>query len=222
MSDFKTLLIQDSRIANITDKETFAVFDGASQSTYQDFEATTQTSTSIVFNLQIPSENIVIDRHLLIQSQVCLQIKLSAPDIPASTNANPTYNRIVLDYGMTDSLQAFPLNSLCTTQQFSINNATVSQNTKDILHMILRMYDRRKLNRYNSLCPPLPDCYYGEYASSLGTINNVLAGYNNTSLDEDFVPRGSFPITVLDVTHTWTTTDNTVNPPVTTSHIDNK
>ena len=33
MSDFKTLLIQDSRIANITDKETFAVFDGASQST---------------------------------------------------------------------------------------------------------------------------------------------------------------------------------------------
>ena len=80
------------------------------------------------------------------------------------------------------------------------NNATVSQNTKDILPMILRMYDRRKLNRYNSLCPSLPDCYYKEYASGLGTINNVLAGYNNTSLDEDFVPRGAFPITVLGVT----------------------
>ena len=88
----------------------------------------------------------MIDRHLLIQSQVCLQINLSAPDIPATTNANPTFNRIVWDYGMTDALQAFPLNSLCTTQQFSINNATVSQNTKDILPMILRMYDRRKLN----------------------------------------------------------------------------
>ena len=41
----------------------------------------------------------------------------------------------------------------------SINDATVSQNTKDILPMILRMYDRRKLIRSNSLCPSLPDCY---------------------------------------------------------------
>ena len=153
-SDFKTLLISDARIANITDKETFAVFDGASQNIYQNFEATTETSSSIVFNLQIPSENIVIDRHLMIQSTVCLQFKLSAPDIIAGGT-----HRLVWDYGMTDALQAFPLNSLCTTQQFSINNATVSQNTKDILPMILRMYDRRKLNRYNSLCPSLPDCY---------------------------------------------------------------
>ena len=29
--DFKTFLIQDSRIANITSEETFAVLDGASQ-----------------------------------------------------------------------------------------------------------------------------------------------------------------------------------------------
>ena len=28
----------------------------------------------------------------------------------------------------------------------TINNATVSQNTKDILPLLLRMYDRRKLN----------------------------------------------------------------------------
>ena len=219
MSDFKTLLISDARIANITDKETFAVFDGASQSTYQDFEATTQTATSIVFNLQIPSENIVIDRHLLIQSQVCLQINLSAPDI-----ARGGGSRLVWDYGMTDSLQAFPLNSLCTTQQFSINNATVSQNTKDILPMILRMYDRRKLNRYNSLCPSLPDCFYSEYKSGLGTINNVLAGYNNTSLDEDFVPRGAFPITILGILHTYTDAgvvkynDSLVQDPLTTNN----
>ena len=45
----------------------------------------------------------------MIQSTVCLQFKLSAPD-------NAAGQRLVWDYGMTDALQAFPLNSLCTTQ----------------------------------------------------------------------------------------------------------
>jgi hypothetical protein len=119
-------------------------------------------------------------------------------------------NVLVFDYGLTDSLQVFPLNSLCTTQQMSINNATVSQNTKDILPMLLRLYDRRKLNRYNSLCPSLPDSFYAEYSSGLGCLNNVLAGYNNQTLDEDFVPRGAFPITIMNVIHKYVNTVATV------------
>ena len=58
MSDFSTILIEDSRIANITEKETFAVMSGASQCTYQAFNATSTSSSSIVFNCQIPSENV--------------------------------------------------------------------------------------------------------------------------------------------------------------------
>ena len=206
MSDFQTLLISDARISNITDKEHFAVLDGASQSTYQNFTASTQSSTSIVFNLQIPSENIVIDRHLLIQSTVTLTLKLA--------NALVTKDTLIFDYGMTDALQAFPLNSLCTTQQMTINNCTVSQNTKDILPMILRLYDRRKLNRYNSLCPSLPDSFYANYSDGVGCINNVLSGYNNGSLDEDFQPRGAFPITIVNVKHVYSNTANgALEPP---------
>ena len=59
----KTVLIQDARIADMTDEEHFAVLDGASQSTFQNFAASTQSSSSIVWNVQIPSENVVIDRH---------------------------------------------------------------------------------------------------------------------------------------------------------------
>jgi hypothetical protein len=203
MSTFKTILIQDSRIANITDEETFAVADGPSQSSFQNFTATTQSASSIVFNIQIPSENIVIDRHLLMQSTITLDLTLSSSLIDGF-NATPAPKSVlVFDYGLTDSLQAFPLNSLCTTQQMSINNATVSQNTKDILPMLLRMYDRRKLNRYNSLCPSLPDSFYSEYISGLGALNNVLSGYNNQSLDEDFVPRGAFPVQILNVIHSY-------------------
>jgi len=173
------------------------VMSGPSQSNYQNFAATSASSSALIFNIQIPSENIVIDRHLLIESTVTLTLNLESP-LASATDI------LVFDYGLTDSLQAFPLNSLCNTQQMTINNCTVSQNTKDILPMLLRLYDKRKLNRYNSLCPSLPDSYYSEYLNGLGCLNNVLAGYNNTSLDEDFQPRGAFPVKILDVFHTST------------------
>jgi len=209
MTDFSTILIEDSRIANITEKETFAVMSGASQCTYQAFNATSTSSSSIVFNCQIPSENVIIDRHLLMQSTVTLTITLNAN--------NYTDNTILaFNYGLSDSLQAFPLNSLCNSQQCSINNTTISQNTKDILPMILKMYDKRKLNRYNSICPSLPDSYYAYYADGLGTLNNVLAGYNNQSLDEDFTPRGGFAVNILSVSHTYNTVTYT-NTKVTNS-----
>jgi len=155
------------------------------------------------------------------QSTITLNLTLSSTSLPgfnavpadynSDTGVQGTDNTLVFDYGLTDSLQVFPLNSLCTTQQMSINNATVSQNTKDILPMLLRMYDRRKLNRYNSLCPSLPDSFYSEYINGLGCMNNVLSGYNNQSLDEDFVPRGAFPVSFLNVIHTFYFDDGTTN-----------
>ena len=211
MSNFKTCLIQDSRIANITDEETFAVLDGPSQSNYQNFTATSQSASSIVWNVQIPSENIVIDRHLLMQSTVTLTLTLSSSTISGMNGVANTNEACVFDYGLTDSLQAFPFNSLCTTQQMSINNATVSQNTKDILPMLLRMYDRRKLNRYNSMCPSLPDSFYANYSNGVGCLNNVLGGYNSQSLDEDFTPRGAFPVTIKNVFHTYFDSDGDVS-----------
>ena len=69
--------------------------------------------------------------------------------------------------------------------------------------MLLRMYDRRKLNRYNSMCPSLPDCFYANYSNGVGCLNNVLGGYNSQSLDEDFTPRGAFPVTIENVFHTY-------------------
>lgn len=198
MSNLKTILIEDSRISNITDQETYSVLSGASQNTYQEFVANSTSSSAIIFNCQIPSENIVVDRHLLIQSTVTLTLNLSGTNLT-------TQDKLVFNLGISDALQAFPLNSLCNTQMCSINNVSISQNTKDILPMVLRMYDKRKLNRYNSICPSLPDSFYANYVDGMGTLNNVLAGYNNQSLDEDFTPRGGFDVQVLQVIHTCVT-----------------
>ena len=189
MSDFRCVLIEDSRIADITSTEVFGVQSSASQSTYQQFQAVSASNSSIVFNVQIPSENIVIDRHLLISSQLAFEI--TATNVPIGDQA--------FQYGLTDCLQAFPLNSLFTTTQATINNVSVSTNLQDVLPMLMRMNDKRMLSRYNSLTPSLPDSAYGEYKDAPGSNNNPLAGYSNASYDEDFEPRGAFHLDFIQI-----------------------
>jgi len=192
MSDFRTVLIEDSRIADITDREVFGVQSGASQSTYQQFNAVSASNSSIVFNVQVPSENIVIDRHLLIQTELTFTLNLT--NVPAGQQA--------FNYGVSDCLQAFPLNSLFTTCQSTINNVSVSSNLKDILPMISRMNDNRMLSRYNSLTPSYVDNQWGLYSSGVLTNSNPLAAYNNNGYDEDFEPRGAYPLVSSSVSHT--------------------
>lgn len=135
------------------------------------------------------SENIVIDRHVLLASQVALQINASGVQ-PGDQ---------VFQYGLTDALQAFPLNSLFTTIQATINNVSVSTNLQDVLPMLMRMSSRRELARYNSLTPSLPDSSFGEYKSAPGANCNPLASYENASYDEDLEPRGAFKLDFLQI-----------------------
>lgn len=191
MSDFRTVLIEDARIADITATEVFGVQSSASQSTYQQFQAVSSSNSSIVFNVQVPSENIVIDRHLLIASQISFQLNLS----------NVPFQQQCFQYGLTDCLQAFPLNSLFTTTQATINNVSVSTNLQDVLPMLMRMNDKRMLSRYNSLSPSLPDSSWGQYVDGVGTNSNPLAGYNNASYDEALEPRGAYALDFLQIDH---------------------
>jgi hypothetical protein len=191
MSDFRTVLIEDSRIADITSTEVFGVQSSAAQSTYQQFQAVSTSNSSIVFNVQIPSENIVIDRHLLLSSQLAFEI--TAGNVPVGEQ--------VFQYGLTDCLQAFPLNSLFTTTQATINNVSVSTNLQDVLPMLMRMNDKRILSRYNSMTPSHPDSAWGEYKSAPGSNSNPLAGYNNNGYDEDFMPRGAYSLDFLQIDH---------------------
>lgn len=137
------------------------------------------------------SENIVIDRHLLISSQVAFEI--SATNVPPGAQ--------VFQYGLTDSLQAFPLNSLFTTTQATINNVSISTNLQDVLPMLMRMNDKRVLSRYNSLTPSHPDSAWGEYKDAPGANSNPLAAYNNNGYDEDFMPRGAYSLDFLQIDH---------------------
>lgn len=189
----KTVLLEDSRIAQLTAEECFAVQSSAQQSTYQQYNVTANSNSSLVWSVQIPSENIVIDRHALLSTDITFQITLGGASnlLPEGGGALST----IFNYGLTDSVQAFPLQSLFTTLQATINNTSVSTNYQDVMPMLSRMYDKRTMSRWNSMTPSYADSQYANYADSTASNNNPLADYRNASYDIDFLPRGAFPIT---------------------------
>jgi len=187
MSNFKTVLIEDSRIMDLTDELSFGVKSSASQSTYQQFSAISTSNNALNFNIQIPSESIVIDREIYLQASVLITLKLG----------NAPENDVVFAWGQSESWQSFPLNKLFTTTQCTINNTSVSENTQDIIDVLLRMYDKKTLGKFNSMTPAMPDDAYALYADAVGATNNPLASYNTNGYDLNLNNRGCFPTNVV-------------------------
>lgn len=179
-NDFKKVLVKDDRIAGITDQITYAVNKGGQNMTPSQFQAISQSTSSHTYNIQVPSEQTLIDRRVLWQSTVVLQINYA--NLPALAN--------VINYGYTDALAPFPLHSLATVMTATINNNSVSINMKDVLPSLLRFNDKRELQRYNGYTPVAYDTY-ANYADGVGSNNNALGGWN-TSSDNDLNPRGSW------------------------------
>lgn len=204
MSDFRTILVRDSVIGDITSDIDFAVKSGASQTTYQRFPSTANSNSSVIFNVQVPSENVVIGRDILINTGLTLTITAGG------AGHVPPIGTPVIDYGKTDSFACMPFNALLSTATCQINNTTVSINMQDVLPSLLRMNNSRELYRFNSTTASLPDQAYCVYFNGVGTTNNPLAGYGNASYDVDQIPRGSLPISIVSVVHTYT---NSAVPP---------
>lgn len=203
MSDFSTVLIEDSRL-QITDQVTYGVVAGAAQSTYQQFAATSASASSLIWNIIVPSEQIVIDKNILIRTQI--NCTLTITNIPV--------NDVAFEYGTSAAFQAFPFNHLINTASCSINNSNTSVNQKDVLPALLRLYDRRELNRYRSMTPVALDGAYANnadcaniiYAGGINTanskLNSPLGSYGQSPLDADFIPRGAYALDAMEVVHT--------------------
>jgi len=184
MTDFTTCLLRDPKLSQITDKQVYAVTQGASNNTFQQFQAVSATSSSVVFNVQIPSQSIVVNREVYIRAQ----------DFSFHLNiTGGLAGDTVFNLGLTDSLAPFPLTMLFNTLSSQINNTNVSETIGDILPQLLRMNDSRELYRWNSGTPTLPDQAYLNYSDATLSNNNPLAGFNTASYDVCQVPRGAFP-----------------------------
>jgi hypothetical protein len=80
-NDYSTYLVSDSRISQITDKREIEVANGASSSVYQQFQAISSNNSSIIFNIAVPSESVVVDRNILMQSKINLTIEIPGTEV---------------------------------------------------------------------------------------------------------------------------------------------
>ena len=117
MTDFKTCLIRDAKLADITDQQVYAVRQGASNNTFQRYSAVSSSASSLVFNVQLPSESVIVNREVLLEAQD-FQFYVKIDNVPLNGTA--------FNYGLTDALAPFPISMLMNTISSQINNTNVS------------------------------------------------------------------------------------------------
>lgn len=181
--DFVKVLVKDDRL-NVTDAVQYAVHKGGQNMTSAQFNAISQTASAVTFNIQVPSEQTIIDRRVLWQSTCILALTVQG----TAQNAG----QMPLNVAVSDALSAFPLHQLASVMTATINNNSVSINIRDVLPALLRFNDRRELQRYNGYTPVMPDLL-ADYQAGVGSNLNSLGSWAN-SADNDLLPRGAFQI----------------------------
>jgi hypothetical protein len=156
------------------------------------FNAISQSTSSHTYNIQVPSEQTIIDRRLIWKSTVTIQLNITG-----------VAGQFPINYGVSDALSAFPLHQLSSVMTATINNNSVSLNVRDVLPAILRFNDIRELQRYNGMTPVQYDLV-GDYASAVGANLNSLGAWGNAG-DNDLLPRGSFVLDAVGTTFTQAT-----------------
>ena len=179
--DFKSVLIEDSRVAGIGPDIHFGVM-SSGKSTYQQYAAISASNTNLNFTIQVPNQSVVIDRNVLFQCDA-LYFTLTATNVPPG--------KVAMNFGVSEAMAPFMINQLITTITALINNVSVSANVQDILAILLRMNDNRVLSAYNSTTASLPDTTYANYFDSIDTTNCPLNGVASGDYDNDFQGRGT-------------------------------
>jgi hypothetical protein len=184
--DIKAFKVLDSRINDLSSQMVFSVFDGCTQCTYQQFPFNSASNSNLTANIQIPSESILSDARVLLKSDLNLTIQCG--NVPATKQA--------FQYGLTDSLNSYPLQSLFTTSQVTINNATSSTNTIDVLAFLKLLEDSKHSDKINSTSPDYVNEFWGMYSDAILTNSNPMASYNEASYDNSRIPNGAYPATI--------------------------
>jgi len=196
-NDFKKVLVKDDRLM-VTDSLNYAVVKGGQSVVSQTQSAISQSTSSISFNLQVPSEQTIVDRKVFVSATI---------QVGWTTTGSPT-----LVYGQNLALAPFPLHQMCSTIQSTINNNVTSINIRDVLPFLVRSNDCRELQKSMSSSPTMPDSmfYYSDSVGSAGmravgvvatspneivlngNAGNTLGNFLTGSIDTDLLPNGSY------------------------------
>ncbi len=131
MSDntsLKTSLVEEPRISKITDQLKIGVKDGPAACVVQKYRANSNSSTSTLFNVNIPSINTLVDRHLTIECVMTFYATFTVP-APAAGVAQETTTVSALP-------SAFPMNQSLQSASITINNSKLSVQSSDVLNIL--------------------------------------------------------------------------------------
>jgi len=160
--------VYDPRIVQKQPK--YAVEKGALSITNVSFNAQTANSSSQQFNVVVPSENVFIDRAVdWISGGV-----VSAVVTVGVAGQTLTVGQPLLVPGRDVAPAQFPSHQCVAQMTATINDATVTVNTQDVLNYVLRLQDMRQHRRQRT-CPTMLDIY-GLNPDTLEFPNSPLSG----------------------------------------------
>jgi hypothetical protein len=164
-SEVSKVAVVDPRI--VQQRPSYAVEKGALSLTNTTYSAIANSSASQTFNIQVPSENVFVDRAVDWVNTVSAVITFTLGAAPAAGVP-------LLIPGVDFSLAPFPTTQCVNTMSATINDSTVTINTSDVLPQILRLSDMASARKQRT-CPTMLDRQYKVTQSGSNT-QAVLAG----------------------------------------------
>ena len=170
-------LVLDDRL-NVHSEIHFGVLKGPQSQNQQIFTAQTKTNNNISVNCLIPSLSTLIDKRVLLRTQMTIQV--------AGTVADGKY---LIEEDLSNfCLGNFPVSHAINTASVSINNTVVNGNYNDQLDTILRQISRKELAAYHDLSPVDRDFY--QLLANTGSLSQFKGV--NEAVDKDVLPRGAW------------------------------
>ena len=196
MSDntsLKTFLIEEPRISKITDQLKIGVKDGPASCVVQKYRANSNSSTSTLFNVNIPSINTLVDRHLTIECVMTFNATFTVP-APAAVGA-------VQATTIVSALpSAFPMNQSLQSASITINNSKLSVQSSDVLNILTKQYHQKYLSQNLQGTPNYVDKYFALSSAASEMKRQSGSWWSNCASgekDSDTVGRGDSDCSIL-------------------------
>ena len=193
-NDFTKILVTDDRIGQCTDELKVGVFKSGQHMTVYKCPAVSSSTSSINFNVQIPSQNTIMSRKVRFEAEFELSI-----------TGKSVVDESFVKYGTHEGLAAYPGHALFTNMNLSINSTNCSVNMNNVLPILANYLDPVEMAR-STESPVQRDQYY-KYSDSINKINCPFGGLQNSANNSDLVPRGAFPLVSITGNRKWKTTD---------------
>tara|TARA_R110000782_G_scaffold51483_5_gene110909 strand:+ start:2130 stop:3818 length:1689 start_codon:yes stop_codon:yes gene_type:complete len=182
--DFSTKAVYDPILGDLSDKIGFDVKLGPANRTFQSFNSNSGNNAGqLQFSVNPPSESTILSRDIFVQSTV--RFALTITNVAANTQA--------FQYGITDSLQSFPLNRIFNTVTLSLNNVSTSVNSNYVVSPLVRMMDQEYMQKCNGMTPTYLD-QWGSLADAQPSASNPMGGYQSAGYGIFEQPRGCHPL----------------------------